>query len=144
MESYPHLSKIPKNKAEWLDALAELTRYLRSPEGCPWDRERTGREFSVFVREEAVELTEAIDGGDQEHIEEEFGDCLFTLLAAAAALEDEGRFRWEEALRKTHEKMIRRHGHVFGEDRAQTPEAAMDAWNRVKSEEKKRREKGAR
>ena len=139
MEQYPHLQKNPKHMADWLAALAELTRYLRSPDGCPWDRERTSREFAVFAQEEMVELVEAIDSGDTEHMEEEFGDSLFTLLAAGAALEDEGRFVWERALQKTHEKMIRRHGHVFGEDRAQTPEAAVDAWNRIKAEEKRQR-----
>ncbi len=139
MELYPHLKKNPKNKSDWLEALSELARYLRSPEGCPWDRERTAREFAVFVKEEVEEYIEAIDGGEVEHIQEEFGDCLFTLLASAAALEDEGRFSWEAALRQTHEKMIRRHGHVFGEKRALTPEAAVEAWDKVKKEEKKRR-----
>jgi len=67
------------------------------------------------------------------------GDCLFTLLASTAAAEAEGRFTMEGALRRAHEKMIRRHEHVFGENKAATPQEAIDSWNRIKAEEKARK-----
>lgn len=139
MRLLPHLSKNPENETEWFDALIRMARFLRSPEGCPWDRKQRAENFAVFAGEEAVELREAFARDDNPHIEEEFGDCFFTLLACAAAAEEEGRFRLEDALRGIHEKMVRRHGHVFGSEKAETPEDAVDMWNKVKALEKKER-----
>jgi tetrapyrrole methylase family protein / MazG family protein len=142
MESYPHLKSAPKNEAEWFGALAALARYLRGPSGCPWDRKRHSSDFAGYLQEEAQELADAYaDPPDNDNIEEELGDCLFTLLASAAAAEEEGRYTLEDALRRIHEKMIRRHGHVFGGPEAATPEDAMAAWERVKAEEKRRKAK---
>jgi len=138
MDNYPHMHKIPKNAAEWIDVLINLARYLRSPDGCPWDREQTSLSFAKFHEEESRELVQAFDGSDNDHIAEEMGDCLFTLLAAAVCAEEEGRFTLLTALERTHEKMIRRHGHVFGADKAQSPEAAMEAWQKVKKAEKQK------
>jgi uncharacterized protein YabN with tetrapyrrole methylase and pyrophosphatase domain len=139
MEQYPHFKKNPTTEADWFQVLADLARYLRSPEGCPWDRKQTPRSFAAYAREEAGELIEAIDADDNENMAEEFGDTLFTLLASAVAAEAEGRFTLLEALEQAHEKMIRRHEHVFGENRAGTAEDAMDSWQRVKAEEKRRK-----
>jgi tetrapyrrole methylase family protein / MazG family protein len=139
MEPYPHLPKPPKNEGEWFAALMELARYLRTPEGCPWDRQQTSLNFAGFLKEECEELLDALRAQDNENVAEELGDCLFTLLASAAAAEEEGRFKLIDALQTAHEKMIRRHEHVFGENRADTPEGAIDSWNRIKAEEKKRR-----
>jgi uncharacterized protein YabN with tetrapyrrole methylase and pyrophosphatase domain len=77
--------------------------------------------------------------GDAAHAREEFGDALFVLLAAAAAAEEEGLFELKDALALAHEKMVRRHEHVFGEVKAQTPEEATAAWNAVKAREKEGR-----
>lgn len=139
MQLLPHLTKQPENETEWFDALIRMARFLRSPEGCPWDRKQRAVNFAHFAGEEAVELREAFAKDDNPHITEEFGDCFFTLLACAAAAEEEGRFRLEDALRGIHEKMVRRHGHVFGDDKAETPEDAVDMWNKVKAQEKKER-----
>jgi len=139
----PYLSKSPNSEQEWFQALADLARYLRTPEGCPWDREHNSRQFAAFSVDEAKEFVEALDTPDHAHAEEEFGDCLFTLLASAAAAEEEGRFRLENALRRAHEKMVRRHDHVFGEQKAASPEDAVLAWNRIKAEEKARKAGGA-
>lgn len=136
MDSLPHLDKQPANETEWFAALIGLARYLRSPEGCPWDQKQSARNFAAFGEEEARELIEALDSGDNAHAEEEFGDALFCFLACAAAAEAEGRFKLEDALRGIHEKMIRRHEHVFGADRAATPEDAMASWNRIKARER--------
>jgi uncharacterized protein YabN with tetrapyrrole methylase and pyrophosphatase domain len=133
---YPHWVKEPGNETEWSDALARLARYLRTPEGCPWDREQSAEDFAKFAREELDELLEAFASGDNAHIEEEFGDVFFVLLASMAGAEEEGRFTFESALKRIHKKMIRRHDHVFGEEKAQTPEEAIAAWEKVKAEEK--------
>lgn len=134
---YPHWKKTPDSEQEWFQVLADLARHLRGPEGCPWDRRQTARDFAAFAREEADELIEAFEKNDNAHIEEEFGDTLFCLMAAAAAAEAEGRFTLRHALERAHEKMIRRHDHVFGETKAGTAEDAIESWNRIKEREKK-------
>lgn len=113
-----------------------LARYLRTPDGCPWDREQSAADFARFTRGEVDELIEALDSGDHGHIAEEFGDAFFCLLAVAAAAEEQGLFRVEDALRAIHEKMIRRHEHVFGDEKAATPEDAVRVWNAIKAREK--------
>jgi uncharacterized protein YabN with tetrapyrrole methylase and pyrophosphatase domain len=134
---YPHWKKNPESEVEWFEGLTALARYLRLPEGCPWDREQGSKEFAHFAREECDELIEAFASDDNSHIEEEFGDALFCLLATAAAAEEEGRFTLESALIRIHDKMIRRHDHVFGDDKAVSPEEAIERWNQVKQAEKK-------
>lgn len=136
MSFYPHYAHEPSSEDEWFACLAALARYLRSPEGCPWDREQTAADFSRHHEGEAAELRQAFESGDSAHAEEEFGDTFFTLLAAAAAAESEGRFTLQAALRKAHEKMIRRHEHVFGSEKAETAEDAIRIWNAVKAREK--------
>lgn len=134
--TYPHWTCIPNTELEWFQALANLARYLRGPEGCPWDREQTALDFAQYAKKEADEFIESLENGDNAHAEEEFGDTFFVMLAAAAAAESEGRFNLKSALERIHEKMIRRHEHVFGENKAKTPQDAIDAWNRIKAEEK--------
>lgn len=136
MKEYPYLTKTPESEGEWFHALAQLARFLRGPNGCPWDQEQTSKDFAEFAAEEAQELVDAVRAGDSSHMEEEVGDTLFCLLATVAAAEAEGRFTLEGALQRIHEKMIRRHDHVFGETKAATPEEAIAAWNRAKSAEK--------
>lgn len=131
----------PQTEADWVAALAALARYLRSPNGCPWDREQTGRDFARYAHEEAAEMVEAFDSADSAHMAEEWGDTFFVLLAAAAAAEAEGRFTLEEALRHAHDKMIRRHEHVFGGEAAASPEDAIARWNAIKAREKAEKKK---
>jgi uncharacterized protein YabN with tetrapyrrole methylase and pyrophosphatase domain len=136
---HPHWRKTPESETEWFEALIALARYLRAPGGCPWDREQSALDFGRYAREEAGEMVEALEGSDNDHMEEEFGDTLFVMLATAAAAEAEGRFTLKSALERIHEKMIRRHDHVFGENKAMTPEEAIAAWNQIKAEEKEAR-----
>lgn len=133
---YPHLEKQPETESDWFEALIALARYLRTPEGCPWDREQGAADFARFLADEVREQVEALDSGDDGHAREEFGDVFFTLLATAAAAEEEGRFRLGEALEQIHEKMIRRHEHVFGDARAETAEDAIRVWEEAKRKEK--------
>ena len=135
-ETYPHLDKPPETESEWFEALIALARYLRTPQGCPWDREQGAADFAGYLRDEVEELVEALNSGDDPHAREEFGDVFFSLLATAAAAEEEGRFRLDEALELIHEKMIRRHEHVFGDASAETAEDAIRIWEEVKRKEK--------
>ena len=136
-EIYPHLEKQPETESEWFEALIALARYLRTPEGCPWDREQGAADFARFLADEVREQVEALDSGDNRHAREEFGDVFFTLLATAAAAEEEGRFRLGDALERIHEKMIRRHEHVFGDATAETAEDVVRVWEEAKRKEKK-------
>lgn len=130
------LEKEPVTTGEWVEALITLIRFLRSPEGCPWDREQTALDYARFSVEEGEELREALLSGDNAHAAEESGDCLFTVLACAVAAEDEGRFSIQEALRGICEKMVRRHAHVFGEDKATTTDEVLASWEAIKKQEK--------
>lgn len=134
---YPHFDREPQSETDWFEALANLARYLRTEDGCPWDREQSSADFAAFLTEESEELKEAIRDGDNAHIAEELGDTLFTALATAAAAEEEGRLSLKEVLRSIHEKMIRRHAHVFGDATASTPEEVMAIWRQAKDDEKK-------
>lgn len=136
--SFPHLKKMPESESEWFQALINLARFLRGPEGCPWDRKQTSKDFAHFLHGEAEELNEALQGSDNAHIEEEFGDTFFCLMTTAAAAEAEGLFTLQGALERAHEKMIRRHDHVFSGNTAATPEQAIEAWEQVKAREKKK------
>lgn len=136
MPFYPHAPVRPESEDEWFHALINLARYLRGPQGCPWDREQSALNFARFATEESAEFVQAFEEGNRKEIEEEFGDALFTLLASAAAAEEEGLFTLHNALEKAHEKMIRRHDHVFGETKAVTAQDAIDAWNKIKAQEK--------
>ena len=136
MHKYPHLSKEPTTELDWFEALMSLARFLRTPDGCPWDREQNSSNFTKYMIGEAEELAEAIVSNKNSHIEEEAGDTLFTLLAVIAAAEEEGRLTLEDTLRRIHEKMIRRHEHVFGDEKAETPEDAVRMWEKIKKQEK--------
>jgi uncharacterized protein YabN with tetrapyrrole methylase and pyrophosphatase domain len=142
MKKLPHLDKNPENECDWFSALANMTRYLRSPQGCPWDQKQTATSFGEHAKGELDEYLEALASGKLADIEEEFGDTLFVLLASAAAAEAEFGFDLGRALEAAHEKMVRRHEHVFGENRAATPEDAMRSWNEIKAAEKAKK-KGA-
>ncbi len=141
MPDLPHLPAQPTDEKEWFQALIDLARYLRTPEGCPWDREQNAQSFAGYLVGEVEELMEAF-GTNDPHLEEEYGDCIFTLLASVAAAEEEGRVKMERVLERIHEKMIRRHEHVFGENKATSSQEAIDSWNRIKAEERARKAEG--
>ncbi len=126
----------PQNPDKLFHELVNLARFLRSDAGCPWDQKQTARSFAGYLVDEAQEFIEALDSGDNHHAEEEFGDCLFTLLASLAAAEHENRFNLENALKRAHAKMVRRHQHVFGPERVTTAEEALAAWEEIKTLEK--------
>lgn len=132
----PYLDFEPQDEPGWFAALCALSRFLRSPQGCPWDREQGPVEFARYAVRETDEYIEALEQGDMAHACEEFGDALFVLLSSGIAADSRGLFRLEDALRLAHEKMVRRHDHVFGENKAATAEEAVTAWARIKQQER--------
>jgi tetrapyrrole methylase family protein/MazG family protein len=109
---------------------AELVRTLR--ERCPWDAEQTHVSLRPYLLEEAYETIEAIDDGDSEHLEEELGDLLFQVFFHAAIGAQEGEFTLADVARGIHDKLVRRHPHVFG------GEGGPEDWERLKRAEKGR------
>lgn len=116
--------------------LLEIAARLRKE--CPWDREQTLESLKPHLMEEAEEVMEAIESGDSDHIAEEMGDLMFTMLLMSEIASETGRFDMGVILEKSAEKMIARHSWVFGTDEAKTPEEAVELWLKNKKKEKKR------
>lgn len=115
--------------------LREVIATLRGPDGCLWDKEQTHVSLKKHLVEETHELLEAIDENDPEHIIEELGDVLLQVMMHAQIGEDEGLFSIDDVISSTTEKMVRRHPHVFGEEKAETIADVRTIWNKKKSEE---------
>lgn len=120
--------------------LREIIRILRSPEGCPWDREQTHQSIRKNLVEETYEVLETIDDNDMDAMCEEIGDLLMQVMLHAQIAEDEGDFTVEDVIFGLNEKLIRRHPHVFGEVQADTSAQVVRNWEQIKATEKK--EKG--
>lgn len=115
--------------------LREIIDKLRSPEGCPWDREQTHESLKKFLIEEAYELIDAINEGDIDHMIEELGDVLLQVMLHARIGEDEGYFSIDDVIQTLSEKMVRRHPHVFGDEKAESASDVEKTWQKVKKEE---------
>ncbi|RNF38337.1 nucleoside triphosphate pyrophosphohydrolase [Planococcus salinus] len=120
---------------EW-QTFRSIVAQLRSPEGCPWDREQTHESLRPYLLEEAHELLQAIDEQDDEAIAEELGDVLLQVLLHAQIGQDNGYFQLEDVLESISGKMIRRHPHVFGDTKVDNAEDVVKNWQTIKAEEK--------
>jgi uncharacterized protein YabN with tetrapyrrole methylase and pyrophosphatase domain len=110
---------------------------LRAPQGgCPWDKEQTLPKTAKSVRGEAEELAEALAAGDGDGIREEAGDLIWNLCFVLHLAFEQGICTPEEVLAEVIEKMTRRHPHVFGDLKAETPEEALAAFKAAKAKEK--------
>ncbi len=118
------------------DDLLAIVRYLRSPDGCPWDRAQTHASVRKNLLEEAYEVAEGIDRDDAAILREELGDHLFQALFHAVIEEERGRFTAEDVLTDICRKMIFRHPHIFGGSSADGKEEALSAWEAAKKQEK--------
>ena len=119
--------------------LRRIMALLRSPEGCPWDREQTHGSIRRNMLEEAYEVVEAIDEGDPAHLKEELGDVLFQVVFHAQMAQEEGLFTFDDVVDGITQKMVFRHPHVFGQARADDSAQALDTWDAQKREEKDQR-----
>ncbi len=124
-----------------IEKLLEIMRALRDPEqGCPWDREQDYRTIVPHTLEEAYEVADAIERDDLEELRGELGDLLFQIVFYAQIATEEGRFTFAEVVHSINEKLIRRHPHVFDDATVEDAESQSEAWEQLKSEE--RRAKG--
>ena len=116
--------------------LEHIVALLRSPGGCPWDREQTHQSIRRDMLEEAYEVAEAIDEESPEHLKEELGDVLLQVVFHACMAQEKGWFNLEDVVDGVAQKMVFRHPHVFGSVRAEDTEAALTTWDAQKREEK--------
>jgi MazG family protein len=125
--------------ASFQDLVALMSR-LRSPEGCPWDREQTYATLAPMLLEEAYEAFEAVEEareGRPEHLREELGDLLFQIVFYAQLASERGEFTIDDVTGHVHAKMVRRHPHVFGDVRVRDNEELLRNWEALKAEEKR-------
>jgi MazG family protein len=132
------------------DRLVEIMRVLRSPEGCPWDREQSVESLRPFVLEETYEVLEAIDSGDRAALCEELGDFLFEAVFVSRICEEEGSFSIGDAVQTIADKLVRRHPHVFTPDGQPlgnteiTSREVKERWEAIKVRERNSAKKAER
>ncbi len=116
--------------------LVDLMARLRGPDGCPWDKQQTPESLKPFLVEECYEVIEAIEEGTPDKVREELGDLLFQIVFHARIAEERGQFTLADVAQAIHEKMVRRHPHVFGKGQASTPGEVLENWEQIKRKEK--------
>ena len=119
------------------ERLHEIVAILRSPEGCPWDREQTHRSLRKNFIEETYEAIEAIDNDDPDGMREEFGDVILQVMLHSQIEEEVGSFTVYDVIESLNEKLIFRHPHVFGDHGANNSQEALQNWEQMKAEEKR-------
>ncbi|HXG88597.1 MAG TPA: nucleoside triphosphate pyrophosphohydrolase [Vicinamibacterales bacterium] len=127
------------------DRLLGIMQTLRSPDGCPWDREQTLQTLRPFVLEETYELLDALDRNDLKALREELGDFLFEAVFLARIAEEDGHFTIGDSIQAITDKLIRRHPHVFtaeGQPLAHAGDAitsgtVKEKWEDIKAQERK-------
>jgi MazG family protein len=125
------------------ELLAIMAR-LRDPErGCPWDLEQSFATIAPYTIEEAYEVADAIERGDIRGLEEELGDLLLQVVFHAQIASEQGAFDFERVARGIAAKLVRRHPHVFGDERLAGAAAQSVRWEEIKAEEKAAAGKGA-
>ncbi len=120
--------------------LVELMRRLRSPDGCPWDREQTYASLAPMLLEEAYEAFEAVEEAREGHpneLRDELGDLLFQIVFYAQVAQEQGDFSISDVTQAIHEKMVRRHPHVFGDTNAADTATVLRNWEAMKQDERR-------
>ena len=117
------------------DALVALIARLRAPGGCPWDREQTHASLKPMLIEEAYEVLEAVDEGDDAELAGELGDLLLQVVFHSQIAAEERRFTLADVIARVSEKMVRRHPHVFADEKADTSGDVLRNWEAIKEAE---------
>ena len=109
---------------------------LRSPEGCPWDRQQTHQSLLPYLVEESHEYIDAAQADDKAHMAEELGDVLFQVVFHSQVAKENGDFSIDDVVQGICEKMVRRHPHVFGDAKVDGSNGVVRQWERIKAQEK--------
>jgi len=123
-----------------IERLLRIMAALRTPgTGCPWDLAQTFASIAPYTIEEAYEVADAIERGDLADLRDELGDLLLQVVFHARMAEEAGAFTFADIVRGIADKMVRRHPHIFGGERAASAEEVRAMWSRIKAEEKRAR-----
>src|SRR6267154_1626169 len=132
-----HTKQKQLTPGQWFEKLVAVQARLRAPDGCPWDREQTHQSLRTYLIEEAYEVVEALESESDAKFAEEMGDLLLQIVFHSQIAREEGRFTVAEVIREIHDKMIRRHPHVFGKTRAKDSAEVLRNWEQIKAEERR-------
>jgi len=124
------------NRKRFFEDLVGIMEILRSPDGCPWDREQSHESLKPYLVEEAYEVLDAIDRGDLYELEDELGDLLLQVVFHATIAEESGYFNIHDVTTGICEKLIRRHPHVFSDVHVEGSDEVLTNWEAIKKEEK--------
>lgn len=127
--------KFKKSRSAIQDLL-RIMADLRSPEGCPWDREQDHMTLRFHAVEEVYELMDAIEAGDDHEMREELGDLLLQVVFHCELAKERGVFDFEGVARAMTEKLVRRHPHVYGDSKVNTVDGVWSQWDKIKNAEK--------
>jgi tetrapyrrole methylase family protein/MazG family protein len=127
---------VPERNLRTFGGLEAIVHRLRTPDGCPWDRAQTHESLRRFLLEEAYETLAALDEGDPGKLREELGDLLLQVLLHTEIANESGEFRLPDVVESIGRKLVRRHPHVFGDVRVETPEEVVDNWEAIKRDER--------
>jgi MazG family protein len=120
----------------WFEKLVALQARLRGPGGCPWDREQTHESLRKFLVEETYEVLDAMESGDAREFSSELGDLLLQVVFHSILAEEAGRFTITGVIESIHDKLVRRHPHVFGKVKAATSAEVLKNWEQLKAAER--------
>lgn len=112
--------------------LLDIIATLRGPEGCPWDRKQTPESIAPNLLEETYELIDAIESGNTENEREELGDLYLLVGMISYMHQQSGTFSIKEILDEISDKLVRRHPHVFGDEKRENPDEVVELWNSIK------------
>jgi MazG family protein len=119
-----------------IDDLLKVMAKLRSPKGCPWDREQDHLSLRWHAVEEVYELLDAIESRDDHELEEELGDLLLQVVFHCQLAKERGAFDFEKVARHITDKLVRRHPHVFGKIKVKNVDEVWANWEKIKKAEK--------
>ncbi len=119
-----------------IEKLSNLVERLRGDNGCPWDKEQTRETLKPMLIEEAYEVLDALDADDPLELREELGDLLFQVVFHAQIAKERGEFDLAAVIDRSHDKMVRRHPHIFGSADLKTAGEVLQNWEDIKAAEK--------
>ena len=126
---------LPQNLNRF-EALVDIIAKLRAPDGCPWDKQQTHASLRGSLLEECYEVLEALDEGDSAKLCEELGDLLMQIVLHVQIAGEAGEFKLGDVMKSINAKLVRRHPHIFGSEKAENAEEVAHNWEVLKQEER--------